>query len=176
MANVITAVRTFQNVKIPHKSTYPVGKKLEVPLDKLGTHRCCVLVTVHRWPATSKAFKTCKVLKAASSGGGGIRNLKGLKTDSGQVEYRIGTKPAQNRTEGSFRDNDTEQKEAKSEHNADSCLHEKCVTGVHHSCEGPTLAEKLALILVEHPEVEQVVLTWPTLPEPIKAGIKVLVQ
>jgi hypothetical protein len=38
------------------------------------------------------------------------------------------------------------------------------------------LAENLALILAEHPELEQIVLAWPRLPENIKAGIKVLVQ
>jgi hypothetical protein len=30
------------------------------------------------------------------------------------------------------------------------------------------LAENLALILVEHPELEQIVLAWPDLPENIK--------
>jgi hypothetical protein len=38
------------------------------------------------------------------------------------------------------------------------------------------LAENLALILVEHPELEQIVLAWPDLPENIKAAISLLVQ
>ena len=94
------------------------------------------------------------------NGGGGIRNPKGVVTHCEHVTDKTPTETLQNGTTDKLTECPVEQNQTDSLQDCDTILHQKCVICVHHL----------------NSDVEEIVRTWPELPEHIKAAIKALVQ
>jgi hypothetical protein len=102
------------------------------------------------------------VLKAASSGGGGIRNPKVPLTTSEQTPNKNTTKPLQLQTSQEVTDSRIEQKQTDSQQNHDTNLRQKCATGVHFESSDSDL--------------ELVIKAWSDLPKHIREAVNMLVK
>jgi hypothetical protein len=107
------------------------------------------------------------VLKAASSGGGGIRSPKVHLTTSEQPPNKNTTKLLQHLTLKEVTNFQIEQKQTDSQQNHDTNLHKKCATGVHQNNISPeSLPADLAMVIER----------WPNLPQHVKVAIMALIQ